>query len=60
MMDTPYARDRANGKILGVCAGLARAIDYDPTFIRLVALLALMLLGPFTILAYLLTGWLAD
>jgi phage shock protein C len=59
-MDTPYSRDRANGKILGVCSGLARAIDYDPTLIRMVALLALMLLGPFTIVAYLLTGWLAD
>jgi phage shock protein C len=59
-MDTPYARDRVNGKVLGVCSGLARAIDYDPTLIRMVAILALMLLGPFTILAYLLTGWLAD
>jgi phage shock protein C len=59
-MDTPYARDRMNGKILGVCSGLARSIDYDPTLIRGVALLALVLLGPFTILAYLLTGWLAD
>jgi hypothetical protein len=28
--------------------------------IRMIAILALMLLGPFTILAYLLTGWLAD
>ena len=59
-MDTPYSRDRVNGKVLGVCSGLARSIDYDPTLVRLVAILALMLLGPFTILAYLLTGWLAD
>jgi len=59
-METPYSRDRVNGKVLGVCAGLARAIDYDPTLIRMLAILALMLLGPFTILAYLLTGWLAD
>jgi len=59
-METPYARDRSNGKILGVCAGLARAIDYDPALIRAIALLAVVLLGPFTILAYLLTGWLAD
>ena len=59
-MDTPYSRDRVNGKILGVCSGLARSIDYDPTLIRMVALLALMLLGPFTIVAYLVTGWLAD
>lgn len=59
-MDMPYARDRANAKVLGVCAGLARAIDYDPMLIRALALLALVLLGPVTILAYLLTGWLAD
>ena len=59
-MERQYARDRANAKILGVCGGLARSIDYDPIFIRAVALLALVLLGPFTILAYLLTGWLAD
>jgi phage shock protein C len=59
-MDTPYSRDRVNGKVLGVCSGLARSIDYDPTLIRMIAILALMLLGPFTILAYLLTGWLAD
>lgn len=59
-MESHYARDKANGKILGVCSGLARSIDYDPTFIRAIALLALVLLGPFTILAYLLTSWLAD
>ena len=59
-MESQYARDKVNGKILGVCSGIARSIDYDPMFIRAVALLALVLLGPFTILAYLLTGWLAD
>ena len=59
-MESQYARDRMNGKILGVCSGLARSIDYDPTLIRAIAILALVLLGPFTILAYLLTGWLAD
>lgn len=59
-METPYARDRVYGKVLGVCAGAARAIDYDPTMIRLLALLALVLLGPVTIVAYLLAGWLAD
>lgn len=59
-MDTQYARDRDNAKVLGVCAGLARSIDYDPILIRALALLALVLLGPVTMLAYLLTGWLAD
>jgi phage shock protein C len=59
-MEMRYARDRSNGKVLGVCAGLARSIDYDPTLIRALALLALLLFGPITLLAYLLTGWLAD
>ena len=59
-METQFALDKSNGKVLGVCAGLARSIDYDPMFIRAIALLALVLLGPVTILAYLLTGWLAD
>ena len=59
-MESQFALDKQNGKILGVCSGLVRSIDYDPLLIRAIALLALVLLGPFTILAYLLTGWLAD
>jgi phage shock protein C len=59
-MESRFALDKQNGKILGVCGGLARSIDYDPLLIRAIAVLALVLLGPFTILAYLLTGWLAD
>ena len=59
-MDSHFTLDKQNGKILGVCGGLARSIDYDPLLIRAIAVLALVLLGPFTILAYLLTGWLAD
>ena len=59
-MEGHFSRDRSNGKVLGVCGGLARSIDYDPLFIRALALLALVLLGPVTVVAYLLTGWLAD
>jgi phage shock protein C len=59
-MDAPYARDRAHGKILGVCSGVARSIGYNPLAIRLLAVLALLFFGPITIVAYLLTGWLAD
>ena len=59
-MDTPYARDRIGGKALGVCSGLARSIDYDPLLIRGIAVLALLLLGPITVMAYLLAAWLAD
>ena len=54
-----FATDKRNGKVLGVCAGFARSLDYDPLVIRLLGLMALVLLGPITILAYVLTGWLA-
>jgi phage shock protein PspC (stress-responsive transcriptional regulator) len=45
-MDAPYARDRAHGKILGVCSGVARSIGYNPLAIRLLAVLALLFFGP--------------
>ena len=59
-MATKYARDRVGGKMLGVCSGLARSTDFDPTLIRCVALGALVFLGPITLMAYLLAAWLAD
>jgi len=58
-MTRPFTLDRANGKLMGVCAGLAAATDADPTLVRLGALLALFLLGPVAILFYLIAGWVA-
>lgn len=58
---TRYALDKPNAKLLGVCAGLARATGLDPLLVRLGAVLAtLFLLGPLAILAYFLTALLAD
>jgi phage shock protein C len=58
---TNYALDKPNAKLLGVCAGLARATGWDALVIRLGAVVAtLFLVGPLAILAYLLTAWLAD
>jgi phage shock protein C len=58
---TRYALDKPNAKLLGVCAGLARATGWDALVIRLGAVFAtLFLLGPLAILAYVLTAWLAD
>jgi len=60
-MNSRYALDKPNGKLLGVCAGLARTTGWDPTAIRLGAvLLTVLFLGPVAILAYLLTAWLAE
>ena len=60
-MNSRYALDKPNGKLLGVCAGLARTTSWDPTAVRLGAvLLTVLFLGPVAILAYLLTAWLAE
>jgi phage shock protein C len=56
---TPFILDRDNGKLMGVCAGLARTADTDATLIRLFAVLSLFVLGPLPILLYLVAGWVA-
>jgi len=56
---TRFALDRANGKLMGVCAGLARTSDADVTFVRILAVLSLLILGPLSILLYLVAGWIA-
>jgi|tagenome__1003787_1003787.scaffolds.fasta_scaffold19064048_2 phage shock protein C len=58
-MTRPFTLDRANGKLMGVCAGLADATNADPTLVRLGAVLTLFLLGPVAILFYLVAGWVA-
>ncbi|WP_129793383.1 PspC domain-containing protein [Sphingosinicella sp. CPCC 101087] len=60
-MNSRYALDKSEGKILGVCAGLARSTGWDPLLIRLGAVLAtVLLLGPIAILLYLATAWIAN
>ena len=45
-MNSRYALDKPNAKLLGVCAGLARSTGWDPTLIRFGAVsLTLFLLG---------------
>ena len=58
-MTRRYSLDRPNRKLMGVCAGLARSADVDPTLVRVAALLSLLVLGPVAILLYLVTGWVA-
>ncbi len=45
-------RSRTDKKIAGVCAGMARYFASDPTLMRLVAILALLGLFPFALIAY--------
>jgi phage shock protein C len=56
---TRFALDRTNSKLMGVCAGLGRSTGLDPTLLRIGAVLSLFVLGPLSILLYVLTGWIA-
>ncbi len=56
-----YALDKGNGKMLGVCAGLARTTGWDPTVIRVGTVAAtLLLLGPVAIVLYVVTALIAE
>ena len=60
-MNSRYALDRQEAKLLGVCAGLARTTGWDPTMIRLATVLAtVLLLGPIAILLYIVTAFVAE
>jgi len=60
-MNTSYALDKSNAKMLGVCAGLARTTGWDPLAIRVGAVAAtLMLLGPVAIVLYIAVAFLAE
>jgi len=60
-MNTSYALDKSNAKLLGVCAGLARTAGWDPLAVRLGAVAAtLLLLGPVAIVLYIAVAFLAE
>ncbi|MDP8994056.1 MAG: PspC domain-containing protein [Pseudomonadota bacterium] len=58
-MTRRFTLDRANGKLMGVCAGLSRSFDIDATLLRVGAVLSLFVLGPLAVLLYLVAGWVA-
>ena len=58
-MNAPFALDKANGRLMGVCAGLARSTGIDPTVLRVAALISILVLGYLTIPAYIAAGLLA-
>lgn len=58
-MNGPFTLDKVNGKLMGVCAGLAGSTGADATLIRLAAVLSLFVLGPVALLLYLVAGFVA-
>jgi len=50
--------DRANGKVLGVCAGIANQTGWDVTFVRVgVAVLMIAVAFPWLLVPYALAGF---
>ena len=56
---TRFYLDKRNGKICGVCAGIADYTGVDPTLIRLGWAVFLICMGPVAIFTYFLTSWVA-
>jgi phage shock protein C len=61
MRGRTFEVDRDNGKVLGVCAGIAKAVNVDATFVRVgLVLVALLISVKAFIVLYLvgaLVGW---
>jgi len=58
-MNGRFFLNRPQGKIMGIASGLADWTGVDVLIIRLGMIAATLLVGPVTILLYILTGWLA-
>lgn len=55
-----FSLDRDNGKILGVCAGIGRAVNVDPLWIRVAFLVSVLAGFGLPLLAYIVIALLAD
>jgi phage shock protein C len=51
-MKKRFYLDKANGKVFGVCAGLAKHMNWDPTFIRVGVVLLTLITFPWALIAY--------
>ena len=54
---TTLYRDKQNGKLMGVCAGIADYTGVNVLWIRLGFFLSLFAIGPFAFLAYFIFGF---
>ena len=50
--DRKLGKDPFHRKLGGVCAGLARYLDVEPLFVRIVAIIALIIAPQATLIAY--------
>lgn len=57
---TKFYKDKRNGKVLGVCAGIADYTGLDVTIVRILMFLALWLSGGSILPVYVIAGWIAE
>ena len=58
-MNSGFALDKSNAKLMGVCAGFADWSGIDPLIVRLGVVLTSLFLAPVMILLYFATGFIA-
>lgn len=56
---TKFYRDKRNGKVSGICAGIADYVGVDVTIIRIGMIIATVASGGATLPIYVLTTWIA-
>lgn len=56
---TRFYRDKRNGKVMGICAGIADYTGFDVTLVRICMIAALFLSSGSIIPIYLIAGWIS-
>ena len=54
---TKFYLDKKNGKVMGVCAGIADYTGFDVTIVRIMMVAAILLGGGSLIPVYFIAGW---
>jgi phage shock protein C len=57
---TKFYLDKKNGKVMGVCAGIADYTGFDVTLVRIMLVAAILMSSGSLIPLYFITGWIAD
>ena len=57
---TKFYLDSKNGKVMGVCAGIADYTGFDVTLVRIMLVAAILIGGGALIPVYFIAGWIAD
>jgi phage shock protein C len=57
---TRFYKDKRNGKVMGVCAGIADYTGLDVTIVRIMMFMALWLSGFSILPVYFIAGWIAE